>query len=83
MKQIRDGLEAWAAGHTREIEEAYASLPDSLPSLAGTDDRFQDIAEPLVVLASLADAEKAHGCGVLDTLVAGLMRVAVGENVLR
>lgn len=57
-QRIRDSLETWAGQHSEEIEAAYDNLPDELPALAAFDDRFQDIAEPLVVLASLADAER-------------------------
>ena len=35
-----------------------SNLPDELPQLREFDDRFQDLAEPLLVIASLADEER-------------------------
>ena len=78
--QIRAAFALWAEQHQCPLGDAYENLPDSLPSLAHYDDRFQDIAEPLVVLASLADAERAlpenvHGPRlpeVLPRLLTGL-----------
>ena len=37
---------------------AYDDLPDQHPDLERFDDRFQDIAEPLIILATMADAER-------------------------
>lgn len=76
FQRIRKGLEAWAVSHGADMESAYDNLPDELPELSGFDDRFQDIAEPLVVLASLADAERPEGPKVLARLLAGLSAAA-------
>jgi len=55
---LRTSLEAWVTKNEQSIEQYYEQLPDEVPSLAKFDDRFQDIAEPLLVLAYLADAER-------------------------
>jgi hypothetical protein len=77
--QLRAGFEGWAVAHGDEAEAAYDALPDELHSLKGFDDRFQDIAEPLIVLAALADEERPEGPAVLPRLLAGLS-VAAGRR---
>jgi len=79
FKQIRDGLEGWAATHGNQIESAYAALPLMLPNLVGLDDRFLDISEPLIILASMADKERPNEKAVLPRLYAGL-RFAAGRR---
>ena len=76
FQRIREGLEAWADSHAADLVLAYEQLPDELPELAGFDDRLQDIAEPLVILASQADAERTEGPKVLLRLLAGLHAAA-------
>ncbi len=65
-------LRLWFAQKTDEIEDLYGKLPDELHPLKDFDDRFQDISEPLVVLAGLADTERGEGSHLLDDLIAGL-----------
>ena len=55
---ITRNLSAWADRNQSRIEATYDRLPDEIPELVGFDHRFQDIAEPLLVLASFADAER-------------------------
>lgn len=74
--QLRAGLQGWAEHYSEQIDEIYDDLPDQLDCLAGFDDRFQDIAEPLVVLATLADAERPDGPPILPRLLAGLTAAA-------
>ncbi len=80
-RPIREKLAAWAAAHEEEVEQAYENLPDETPDLAQFDDRFQDISEPLMVLASLADAERAHEKQILPKLIAGLTGAAGRREV--
>ncbi len=75
-ERIRGRLQAWAANNGDKLTSAYNELPTELPELSGSDDRFQDIAEPLVVLAKLADAERPDGRQVLPRLLDGLHVVA-------
>lgn len=77
--RIRDGLTAWAERHGETITRVYDGLPDEVPDLAGYDDRLQDISEPLVVLATMADAERPTGAPILPRLLAGL-RAAAGRR---
>ncbi len=72
FQEIRDRLTQWMAEHEDALRETYGSLPDESPMLASFDDRFQDIAEPLVVLATLADQERPEGLSILDRLGEGL-----------
>jgi len=77
---LREGFASWAEHHTAAIESVYLALPDELTDLTGFDDRFQDIAEPLVVLATLADAEQSNGATpILPRLLTGL-RAAAGQR---
>jgi hypothetical protein len=74
--QLRAGLQGWAEHYGEQLAEIYDDLPDQLACLDGFDDRFQDIAEPLVVLATLADAERPEGPAILPRLLAGLTAAA-------
>jgi Fe-S-cluster formation regulator IscX/YfhJ len=74
--RIRQDLERWSARHTEDIQGMYEALPDTLPQLAAYDDRFQDIAEPLCVLASFADSERSAEPSILERLLKGLEVVA-------
>jgi hypothetical protein len=74
--QLRAGLQGWADHYGAQIADTYDDLPDQLDCLAGFDDRFQDIAEPLIVLATLADAERSEGPKVLPRLLDGLKAAA-------
>jgi hypothetical protein len=78
--RLREGFAAWAEHHGQTVENVYNALPDELPDLTPFDDRFQDISEPLVVLSTLADAERANGAPpILPRLLAGL-RAAAGHR---
>jgi hypothetical protein len=79
-KRIRERLSQWAGQRADAISEAYRQLPAELPALAAFDERLQDIAEPLVVLASLADAERPEGPLVLPRLLESL-RIAAGRRL--
>ncbi len=76
VKHLREQLSIWADQHTDALKTTYEQLPAELPDLAMYDDRFQDIAEPLVVLAKLADAERPDGRQVLPQLLESLYVVA-------
>ncbi|MHB8482072.1 MAG: hypothetical protein ACYDBV_04945 [Nitrospiria bacterium] len=54
--RIRQDCEAFGIDRLEEIQEIYNNLPDELIHLSNFDDRFQDISEPLIVLASIVDA---------------------------
>jgi hypothetical protein len=79
FEQLRAGLSAWIDAHRSQIDDTYNALPDALTCLSSFDDRFQDISEPLAVLATLADAGRPDGPAVLPRLLAGL-RVAAGRR---
>lgn len=78
-ERLRTGLSTWALANEKQISDASEGLPDEVPSLAGFDDRMQDISEPLLILALLADAERPEGPAVLPRLLSGL-RAAAGRR---
>ncbi len=79
FERVRANLELWAQAHGDEVEEAYTGLDDEVLPLKGLEDRFQDIAEPLVVIATMADSERPEGPQVLSRLLTGL-RAAAGRR---
>jgi hypothetical protein len=74
--KVRLRMEEWVTQNRDRINTAYQDLPDEVPNLSGFDDRYQDIAEPLFVLATLADAERPDGPLVLPRLLEGLRQAA-------
>lgn len=77
--QLCLGLQSWADRYGDQLEVVYDDLPDQLICLEGYDDRFQDIAEPLIVIATLADAERPEGPAILPRLLDGFT-VAAGRR---
>jgi hypothetical protein len=77
----RERLARWAEAHQESIRARYDDLPSELPELSGFDDRFQDISEPLVVLATVADEERPKGPLILPRLLEGLRAVAGRRTV--
>jgi hypothetical protein len=74
-RPIRERLEQWASEQAPALREGYDTLlenTDSLALLEGYGDRFQDLAEPLVLLATVADQERQEGTRILPRLRAGL-----------
>jgi putative DNA primase/helicase len=72
---IRERLTQCAQTNEAVLKDAYDRLvaqPDGLEGLSGYGDRFQDLAEPLVILASVADVERPEGPAILSRLLAGL-----------
>lgn len=74
--QLRERLGTWAEHQKDKILDTYNNLADELEVLKEFDDRFQDISEPLIVLATLADAERPKGPKVLPRLLEGLEEAA-------
>lgn len=73
LERLRAQIAAWADARREAVAAVYDELPDEMPELSETDDRFRDIAEPLVAVASYADAEAANGEGrLLPELFAAL-----------
>jgi hypothetical protein len=61
LETLRKQMGAWAEARRGDVEAIYDDL-DKFDELNATDDRFKDIAEPLVAIALLADSESANGC---------------------
>ena len=80
FEAIRASLATWADQNREQIRLAYEELPNEVPDLRAFDDRLQDIAEPLFVLANLADGEQQEEPQVLPTLLEGLRQVAGGRE---
>lgn len=60
LEGLRRELELWREERRGAIEALYDGLGE-IPEMASLDDRFKDISEPLVSIASYADAEAANG----------------------
>ena len=72
---IRERLERWAREKEPVLRETYDTLlenTDSLALLEGYDHRFQDLAEPLLLLVTVADEERPEGPPILPRFRAGL-----------
>lgn len=81
FREIRERLAYSADLHHEKMRACYDQLPAELPELSGLDDRFQDISEPLVVLAKIADEERPDGPELLPRLLEGL-RAVVGRRTV-
>jgi len=79
LTSVRLKREWWECETATLLVAAYDDLPDQHPDLERFDDRFQDIAEPLIILATMADAERPTGPLILPRLLEGL-RVAAGRR---
>jgi hypothetical protein len=77
---LRTAFEQWANSNRERIQTAYAQFPQESPHLCSYDDRFQDISEPLVILATLADSERPEKAPILPRLLEGL-RLVAGRRV--
>jgi hypothetical protein len=73
-ERLRINLGSWALGHKDEIEKGYCALPkeEAHAGLSSFDNRYQDISEPLIVLAEVADAERPEGPPILPRLLEAL-----------
>ncbi len=60
LEHLREELGLWAEARREDIASLYDGI-DEIPRLASLDDRFKDISEPLVAIASYADTEAANG----------------------
>jgi hypothetical protein len=60
LGELQAAIELWAEENGEIIEKIYDDLPDQ-PELAGCDDRFLDIIDPLLSVVKFADAESANG----------------------
>jgi hypothetical protein len=60
FSDLRASMALWAEENGEAIQDIYDNLPDE-PALAGCDDRFLDIVEPLLSIVKFADAEFTNG----------------------
>lgn len=81
VRELREQVACWIAQHQDTLKRIYEDLPDELPHLQDFDDRFQDIAEPLVVLAMAADDELPDELRLLDDLLTALRHCAGQREV--
>lgn len=72
--RLRKDLESWSVRQRGDIEKAYSALPkeEAHEGLRSFDNRYQDISEPLIVLAEVADRERTEGPLVLPRLLEAL-----------
>jgi hypothetical protein len=73
---LRRELGLWAEERKKAIEVLYDGI-EEIPEMASLDDRFKDVSEPLVAIASYADAEAINGQGkILPDLMSLLLDMA-------
>ncbi len=60
LEDLRSALTAWAEARSQDIQSVYDALGD-VEAIKGLDDRFQDISEPLIAIALVADTELSNG----------------------
>lgn len=77
LAPIRQGLRRWVDQHRTELKQRYEELPDTLHELQHFDERYQDLCEPLLVLADCADRERATG---LRSRLLTALTVAAGRR---
>jgi hypothetical protein len=71
-EEIQRKLALWAAEYGEALKSAHQKLPDVVPELAKYNARFQDISEPLLVIADQADQERPGGPLVRPRLLRAL-----------
>lgn len=80
LEHLREELDLWAEARRQAIANLYDGIED-IQQLAALDDRFKDISEPLVVIASYADTEAANGQRrVLQDLISLLLAMSGKRN---
>jgi hypothetical protein len=81
LTEIRAGLLTWSLKqeHQDLIRHTYDNVPDEIPDLAGYDDRLQDVAEPLLILATIADSTSPSSTLKADFLKALRMTASYRE----
>jgi hypothetical protein len=72
-EEVRTKLTLWFEERAESLQTLYEQLPNETSHLKGYDDRFQDICEPLTILAILADEERGSTV-ILPKLLQGLCR---------
>lgn len=74
-RDLRAAICQWWEINSEQVKEVYDDLPDETPELKAYDDRLQDISEPLLVLALVADAEMGNGVAMVPRLLEALAYV--------
>ncbi len=76
LEHLREELELWAEARRQTIEDLYDGI-EEIPQLNTVDDRFKDISEPLIAVASYADTEAANGQRrIMSDLISVLLDMA-------
>ncbi len=60
LECLQEESKLWATARRQTIEELYDGI-EEIPQLDTVDDRFKDISEPLIAIASYADTEATNG----------------------
>jgi Protein of unknown function (DUF3631) len=75
LESMRSAAKVWAAENGKAIQQIYDSMTED-ERLGSCDDRFIDIAEPLVAILKFADAESANGgTRILDEVMLVLLEL--------
>ena len=84
LETLRRELELWSGEHEKEIAEFYDNIDEIIvpaeETLASLDDRFLDIAEPLISIALFSDCELSNGHGKVTERLCELLRDMAGTK---
>ena len=84
LETLRRELELWSGEHEKEIAEFSDNIDEIIvpaeETLASLDDRFLDIAEPLISIALFSDCELSNGHGKVTERLCELLRDMAGTK---
>jgi Protein of unknown function (DUF3631) len=79
LETLRSAMTVWAEARGKDIQTVYDGLSE-VSELRGLDDRFQDISEPLVAIALIADAELSNGAQRIWPELSEILRDMAGQR---
>jgi hypothetical protein len=79
LEALRSALAIWAEARSKDIQLVYDAFSE-VSELKGLDDRFQDISEPLVAIALIADAELSNGAQRIWSELSDILQDMAGQR---
>jgi len=84
LAALRAELKLWATEQQKAVGELYDAIDiivSSCDKLNGLDDRFLDIAEPLLAISLFSDIEYSNGQGEITGILCALLRDMAGAKI--
>jgi len=82
LEILRADLRLWAKEREQGVSTLYGAIDTIVgDGLAGLDDRFKDIAEPLLAISILSDCESSNGSGDVVARLCALLLEMAGAKV--